>query len=110
MFFIYLFVAIAIAITVYQFWEYNIPHTHYENVHLLSCDAKIVDIKHEKESWGRSKYIRTIVFFSDGFQYHTHKCRAVPGLGYQTLYVNSDVLEIIIKRAIRAHDRLIAKR
>lgn len=101
-----LFIISAIASCSYYFYHFQIPHTYYGSYEFLSADATIVSIKNDKERWGRNKHIKTIVRFSDGFEYHTFQHRRV---GY-IIYVDEDVIKSIVERAIKAHFRIIRKK
>jgi hypothetical protein len=72
-------------------------------------DATIINISHEKVKHGRSRYIKTIVEFSDGVEYHTYETRYEPRLGYTQIIVDNDVVEKIKDKAIKEHRKLEAK-
>lgn len=72
-------------------------------------DASIVSISHKKVKYGRDRNIKTIVTFSDGVEYHTHKTKSEPRFGYMQLSVDDEVLEEIKEKAIKAHRKLAAK-
>lgn len=110
MFWIYVFFAVCITLCAYRVYRYWIPHIKYKSLHQISPFATIVDIRHNNESWGREKYIQTIVEFSDGFEYSTYKTGGVPCYTHTIIYVDSLVMESIIKKAVKAHSKLVQKK
>lgn len=105
-----IFILIAIGILIYYTYYFRFPHCYYEYLSFISSDAKIVDIQHTKEKWGRERFIKTVVKFSDGFEYHTHRTFNEPGFLYTTIYVNDEVRKEIVLKAVKAHNRLVVKK
>ncbi len=71
----------------------------------LDSEATIVEIRSERDDWGRNKNIKTIVRFSDGSEYHTYYTTATPGFGYVKLSVDDKALTKIIAKAKAAHTK-----
>lgn len=99
-----IFFIVAIISCGYYIYHFCIPHTYYRSTS-ISADATIVDINHERERWGKNRHIKTIVRFSDGFEYHTFQHRYVPFF----IYVDNDVVRSIVTKATKAHDRIVLK-
>lgn len=106
----YMIIVLAIGILGYYTYYFRIPHSHYEYLSFITPDAKITDISHSRENWGREKFIKTVVKFSDGFEYHTHKTFSEPRILYTKIYVDEEVRKEILIKAIKAHDRLVQKK
>lgn len=106
----YLIIFLVIGILGYYTYYFRIPHSYYKYLSFITADAKITDISHSKESWGREKFIKTVVKFSDGFEYHTHKTFSEPRILYTKIYVDEEVRKEILIKAIKAHDRLVQKK
>lgn len=90
----------------YYLYHFHIPHTYYGSYEFLTADATITSIKHSKERWGRNKHIKTVVRFSDGFEYHTFQHRYFA----YVIYVDEDVIKNIVIKAMKAHDRIVCKK
>lgn len=105
-----LLILLAIGIVGYYTYYFRFPHSHYKHLSFITADAKIIDISHSKENWGREKFIKTVVKFSDGFEYHTHKTFSEPRVLYTKIYVDEEVRKEILIKAIKAHDRLVQKK
>lgn len=94
----------------YEIYRFSFDHVYHCGLSLISEDAKIIKIFSEIEPWGRSKYVKTVVRFSDGFEFHTYKCRReFAGLTSTRLVVDDEVRKKIIVAAFKAHDKLVFK-
>lgn len=105
-----IFVLIAIIILCYYTYYFRFPHCYYQYLSFISPEAKIVDIQHTKEKWGRDGFIKTVVKFSDGFEYHTHKTFREPRLLYDRIYIDDEARKVIVIKALKAHDRIVRRK
>lgn len=105
-----LLILVAIGVYCYYIYYFRFPHCYYPPISFISQDAKIIDITHTKEKWGRERFIKTVVKFSDGFEYHTHEIFREPRLFYSRIYVDDEVREIILTKSIKAHERIVKRK
>lgn len=110
MFWFNLFVLLVIVILGYYTYYFRFPHCYYKYLSFISPDAEIIDIVHSKEKWGRERFIKTVVKFSDGFEYHTHKTFREPRLLYDKIYIDDEARKVIIIKALKAHDRILQRK
>lgn len=74
----------------------------------VSKDAKIIDVTVDPVGNSKTRRLKTVIFFSDGTQYVTHKSRDKMGLTRLHMTVDKEVLAEILKDAIIAHDKFCA--
>ena len=94
---------------VINFVRYSFRGMNMDYCSKLDPDATIVGVHSEKDSWGKDTYIKTIVQFSDGSEYHTYYARQEPGFGHTRLIVDAEVIEKIKEKAIIAHKKKVEK-
>lgn len=100
-----------LAIPVYNMCNsfYNLfDHTEWEDSSKLNLDAKIVDIKTEKVQYSKNgmKY-KTTVFFSDGFNFITHKTNREDSFFSYQISMDESLLTEIISKAVRSHEKAV---
>ena len=79
---------------------------HWSGTENLKANAKIKDIKHVN----LNNYIKTVVFFDDGFTYTSFKTRTSGTYKHRVLTVDSLVNDEIVKLAMSKHDVLLAEK
>ena len=72
----------------------------------VSKDATIIDVTVNPVGNSKTRRLKTVVFFSDGTQYVTHKSRDNMGLTRLHMTVDEEVLAEIFNDAVTAHDKL----
>ena len=85
-------------------------HTKQEPYTKLDPLAEIVDIQTEKVEYSKNgaKY-KTTVFFSDGFQFITHKTNRKEGFFTYQISIDDSLRKEIIESAIAAHNQAVEK-
>ncbi len=85
-------------------------HSKVDDNTMLSKDATIVNVHSEKTQYVKDgmKY-KTTVYFSDGFQFVSHKTDRDDGLFTYRISISPHLYENIIECAKEAHDRALAK-
>ena len=101
--------AVLLTPTIIYFVKYNTSKMNTDKCGRLDKNATIINVRSEKNSWGRNTHIKTIVEFSDGSEYYTYKSRREPGFGYSRLVVDKEVIEDIKVMAIKAHSKLVGE-
>ena len=92
-----------------------ISRSRWENPCEPSLDAKIMEVETKKVFFRNA--FRTTVSFSDGYRYHSHKCkveenffsRFTPVRKY-TISVELDTKVAICEDAMKAHDKAVRKK
>jgi hypothetical protein len=105
----YLIIFIFVAVEAIYIYRYSFSKINTDRCTHLDPNATIVGIRSENDNWGKFKHIRTIVTFSDGSEYHTHKTRQEPSFGGYRMIVDTEVIEEIAEKAVIAHHKKAAK-
>lgn len=93
-----------IPVIVYIF-KYTFSRIITNESNFLDSNAKIISHTTQADNWGKFKHFKTIVYFSDGSEYHTHYSRREPGFGYARVIVDAEVIAEIERRALIAHTK-----
>ena len=109
MFLTYLIVFILLAPMVIYTYRYCFSKMKTGHCSRLDPDATIVGIRSENDDWGRDRFIKTIVTFSDGSEYHTHKARRELSFGGFRQIVDAEVIKEISEAAVIAHQKKVGK-
>ena len=107
---VYLLLLALAAFGGYYIYRYSFSRLITDRGSYLDPNATIVGIRSEDDNWGRYKHIRTIVTFSDGSEYHTHKTRQEPAFGGYRIIVDAEVRGEIAVEAVLAHQKKVEKR
>lgn len=83
--------------------RYTGSRMKFDKCSSVDPNATIVEVHSESDNWGKNKHIKTIVFFSDGSEYHTYFTKNEPGFGSTRIVVDDEVIEEIKRRAMIAH-------
>ena len=110
MFLAYLILSIFVAVMAIYIVRYSFSKLKTDRCFRLDPNATIVGVRSENDNWGKFKHIRTIVTFSDGSEYHTHKTRQEPSFGGYRMIVDAKVIDEIKENAIIAHQKKVAKK
>lgn len=109
MFAAYLLIFAFVAVEVVYIARYSFSRLKTDGCYHLDPNATIVSVRSENDNWGKYKHIRTIVRFSDGSEYHTHKTRQELAFGGYRIIVDAEVIEEITEKAIKAHQKKAMK-
>lgn len=105
----YLIIFIFVAVEAIYIYRYSFSKINTYRCTHLDPNATIVSIRSENDNWGKFKHIRTIVTFSDGSEYHTHKTRQEPSFGGYRMIVDAEVIKEISEKAVIAHHKKATK-
>ena len=103
-------VSFLINILFYKSW-YNVTgHCYIEDKSQLSITAKIINVERYIVGSKWDRRYRTIIEFSDGYTYVSHKSNIDEIFAYRKVYISDDLNVEIIEDAFASHEKAIRKR